>query len=163
MAVFKQKILYIGTRTYKYKNMLMSHMMSDSTDLLHTLAGELGIARKYFQDGKFPHYDISQSKIKLALKRGIIRLSDKEIIRRINIRREYNYETDTGIYEAYHNNTGNIHYKCTYKNGKCNGHYVQYYPNGCIAYIGTLNMGIMTGVWFQYNRQNVVERTEFYI
>ena len=75
-------MVYIGTRKYKYRNMIMSHMIADSINELMNMADYLGIDRKYFQDkpGK-PHFDISQTKKEIALESGnAIEISDKEIV-----------------------------------------------------------------------------------
>lgn len=49
---------------FKY---VMSHMIADTEDELHRMADTIGVARKWFQGD---HYDITQSKNKLAIKAG---------------------------------------------------------------------------------------------
>lgn len=80
-------MVYVGSREYIYRNMLMSHMIADTLDELHGMAHKLGI-RNNFQDkpGK-PHYDISKAKKQQAIKLGAIEISDKEIVR--ILRRRY--------------------------------------------------------------------------
>ncbi len=78
-------MIYIGTREYKYGRMLMSHMIADALNELHTMAALLNIKRKYFQDKKGrPHYDICKSKKQEALgwdfTDQIKLVNDKEII-----------------------------------------------------------------------------------
>lgn len=60
--------------------MIMCHMAADSLEELHLMAGGLGIPRKYFQEGKRPHYDISKSKRKLAVFRGALETDEERII-----------------------------------------------------------------------------------
>jgi len=45
-------------------------MIADSIDELHSMADKIGVARKWFQNKRIPHYDICQSKRALAVKLG---------------------------------------------------------------------------------------------
>ncbi len=62
--------------------MIMYHMMADTLGELFCMAKELGINSKHFQEKKNrPHFDICQSKKKLAIDSGkAIEISDKEMI-----------------------------------------------------------------------------------
>jgi len=57
-----------------------SHLFSDSdTQELHDFALKLGLKREWFQDKKkFPHYDIVESKVKLAVSLGAQEIDLKE-------------------------------------------------------------------------------------
>ena len=58
----------------------MCHMVADSLGELHGMTQELGL-RRWFQDqGRYPHYDISKSKKKLALTLGAIEVTEQQII-----------------------------------------------------------------------------------
>ena len=46
------------------------HMFADSTEELHQFAKQLGLKQEWFQDKKLPHYDLVESKRKLALSLG---------------------------------------------------------------------------------------------
>jgi hypothetical protein len=49
------------------------HLWADTTDELHEFAEKIGLKRNWFQDKKrFPHYDLRESKRKIALKNGAI-------------------------------------------------------------------------------------------
>ena len=59
------------------------HMMADG-DLseLHAFAERLGL-RRYFQDNpRFPHYDLSQTKRKLAVSLGAVEITAEELVSR---------------------------------------------------------------------------------
>jgi hypothetical protein len=76
-----KRMIYIGTREYKYGKMIMSHMVSDNIDELHAFAKNIGI-EKHFQDkdGK-PHYDISKAyKAKALTMFGVKEVNDREIV-----------------------------------------------------------------------------------
>ena len=63
--------VYVDSGKYPYRNMLMCHMFADTLKELHEMADKIGINRKWFQDKKIlPHYDICQSKKKLAIQNG---------------------------------------------------------------------------------------------
>ena len=74
-------MVYVGKNEYKYKRMVMSHMVADTYEELHSMADALGINRKHFQNkpGR-PHYDICKSNKKLAISKGATEVSDKVII-----------------------------------------------------------------------------------
>lgn len=74
-------MIYIGRRTYKYRGMIMSHMVADTLEELHEMAEVLGV-RKYFQDeNRRPHYDICRSNVQKALGLGAKRVDERDIIR----------------------------------------------------------------------------------
>ena len=60
------------------------HMMVDKgADLqdLHDFAESIGLRLEWFQDGKrSPHYDLSISKRKLAIKKGAFAIRNKDLI-----------------------------------------------------------------------------------
>lgn len=65
--------VYVDSAKMPYRNMIMCHMIADTTDELHKMAIAIGIQTKWFQkDASFPHYDISSMKRKLAVKAGAI-------------------------------------------------------------------------------------------
>lgn len=74
-------MVYVGKREYRYKGMVMSHMVADSLEELHQIAELLGI-RKYFQNKENkPHYDVCRAyKIK-AINLGAKEIDDRDIVR----------------------------------------------------------------------------------
>ncbi len=59
----------------------MCHMVGDNTEELHEMAQALGL-RRYFQDrGRYPHYDISRSKRRVAVGLGAVEVDERQIIR----------------------------------------------------------------------------------
>lgn len=50
--------------------LLWCHLLADSPDELHAFASRLGLKRKWFQDGRWPHYDLTASKRDLAVGLG---------------------------------------------------------------------------------------------
>lgn len=56
-------------------------MMSDNIKELHAMAKKIGVSKLYFHNkpGK-PHYDITQEKKSLAIEKGAILVSDREMI-----------------------------------------------------------------------------------
>jgi hypothetical protein len=55
-------------------------MAADSLEELHKMADAVGLERRWFQDGHLPHYDLCQSKKRLAIKQGAVRISTKDLI-----------------------------------------------------------------------------------
>lgn len=64
-----------------------SHMMPhpDRTDLalaeLHEMAARIGLKRAWFQPGRWPHYDLTASKRRLAVVAGAVEMDTKDYIR----------------------------------------------------------------------------------
>jgi signal recognition particle subunit SEC65 len=73
--------VYVDDARNSYGRMLMSHMIADSLEELHEMAGNVGLRRKWFQNVRLPHYDLCQSKKRLAVNYGAIEVSAKELIR----------------------------------------------------------------------------------
>ena len=54
--------------TRRHRSGWWCHMVSDrSVEELHAFASEIGLRRKWFQDGPRPHYDLRPSKRRLAV------------------------------------------------------------------------------------------------
>lgn len=78
-------MVYVGKNKYKFKRMIMCHMIADSLYELHSMAHCIGVDRKHFQNKKGkPHYDICLSKKVLALQHGAIEITDKHIVNLLN-------------------------------------------------------------------------------
>ena len=74
-------MVYIGTRKYKYGRWVLSHMVADNLEDLHSMANAVGLQRKWFQDKpQKPHYDICQIRKELAIRYGARLVNDREII-----------------------------------------------------------------------------------
>lgn len=73
--------VYVDTSRNPFDRMIMSHMMADSLEELHLLAAQLDLSPRWFQDGRFQHYDICQAKRAEALKLGAVEVSPREMVR----------------------------------------------------------------------------------
>lgn len=63
-------------------------MVADTIEELHKMADAIGIKRGWFQGDARPHYDISKSKRKLAIRLGAIEVGERKIIEIIKSNRE---------------------------------------------------------------------------
>lgn len=64
--------------------MIMSHMIADTEEELDTMALLLGLKiswKQYWKTSKTPHYDISQSKRKEAIKLGAKEITTIELLK----------------------------------------------------------------------------------
>ena len=60
------------------------HMVSDrSVEELHAFASEIGLRRRWFQDGPRPHYDLRPSKRRLAVAKGAKEVNVRVLVRRM--------------------------------------------------------------------------------
>lgn len=62
--------VYVDNARNRYGRMLMCHMLADSVEELHKMAKRLGLKRAWFQPLATPHYDICQSRRRVALSLG---------------------------------------------------------------------------------------------
>src|SRR5215211_5340194 len=68
---------------FRYWHRRCGHLVSDSSlEELHEFAAGLGLRREWFQRKSVPHYDLTGELYKLALDRGAILVSSREIVRR---------------------------------------------------------------------------------
>lgn len=80
--------VYVDRAKNKLGRMKMSHMLADSLEELHEIAEKVGLKREWFQENKTPHYDLCQSKRKLAIKLGAIDVNNRELVQIIYYWRE---------------------------------------------------------------------------
>lgn len=69
--------VYVDDMDAEYRGMRMFHMIADTDEELHDMAGRIGVARWHFQKAGTPqrHYDICLSKRKLAVIAGAIEIT----------------------------------------------------------------------------------------
>ena len=72
--------VYIDDAFIPYGRMKMCHMVADSEEELHEMADKIGMKRKWFQEGKVPHYDVSKGKRELAIELGVTEITTKELV-----------------------------------------------------------------------------------
>jgi len=60
----------------------IGHLVADSEQELHLFAQKLGLKREYYQNKRWPHYDLTSNNMKQKAKvNGAILISSKEIIK----------------------------------------------------------------------------------
>lgn len=84
--------VYVDNSATPYRGMKMSHLLADTPEELHAMATRLGLRCEWFQDrdGGTPHYDLCQSKRKLAIALGAIEVDRRQtvtIVRRLRKQR----------------------------------------------------------------------------
>ena len=78
--------IYVDTMRPCLKNMTWSHneschLVADSIEELHEFAGQLGLKRSWFQNHpRLLHYDLTQNKRRLAVKKGAIEITTFELV-----------------------------------------------------------------------------------
>lgn len=76
--------VYVDDPKWRLGRMHMCHMMADTEEELHVMAGQLGLKREWFQPhARLFHYDICKSKRALALKLGAVYEDTKSCLRRL--------------------------------------------------------------------------------
>jgi len=65
--------VYVDKAIYKYRRMIMCHMVADSPAELHAMARKIGVRRRWYQASvSTPHYDVCKSKRALAVEAGAL-------------------------------------------------------------------------------------------
>lgn len=72
--------VYVDDPIWPFRGMLMCHMLADTDEELHAMAGRIGIQRRWFQGDKYPHYDICKSKRALAVAAGAIEIDRRQFV-----------------------------------------------------------------------------------
>ncbi len=58
------------------------HLVADGLEELHAFARRLRLKHHWFQDGRFPHYDLTKHRRRVALTLGAEEITAREWIRR---------------------------------------------------------------------------------
>jgi hypothetical protein len=67
--------VYVDRATNGFGRMVMCHMIADTPEELHSMADQIGMQRRWYQEppqASFWHYDIAKSKRELAVAAGAI-------------------------------------------------------------------------------------------
>lgn len=81
--------VYVDSAKHRYGRMLMSHMVADSDEELLAMADSITLPRRWHQKpGTYrSHFDLCQSKRALAIHRGAIVVSQRELGRILRAKR----------------------------------------------------------------------------
>jgi len=72
-------VIYVDNGQYRYRRMIMCHMLADTIEELHRAAQALGMRREWFQPMSFPHYDLSKSTRRQAVALGALEIERREV------------------------------------------------------------------------------------
>ncbi len=72
--------VYVDFARIPFRDMEMCHMVADSLDELHAMAGEIGMLQIWFQAKSFPHYDLSQPRRRAAVDLGAVQVDRRELV-----------------------------------------------------------------------------------
>lgn len=72
--------VYVDRGRTPYRGMIMSHMIADSLHELHAMADRIGLRRTWFQDNGTPHYDLCQSKRRMAIQFGAVEINRRQTV-----------------------------------------------------------------------------------
>lgn len=78
--------VYVDAPIWPFRRMMMCHMLADSVAELHAMADRIGVARRWFQNRRYPHYDICKSKRALAVAAGAQEIGRREFLARVSPR-----------------------------------------------------------------------------
>lgn len=84
--------VYVDDMRAPFGNMIMCHMMADTTEELLNMVDKIGIKRKWIQyPGTYKeHFDIALTKRKLAVVNGAIEITWAETSRKMDAKKSVN-------------------------------------------------------------------------
>lgn len=82
--------VYVDRMEAPFGQMIMCHMMADSTEELVAMAVAIGVKTKWIQKRGTPyeHFDICKSKRAMAVKQGAIEITREQVAALLNQRRQ---------------------------------------------------------------------------
>jgi hypothetical protein len=83
--------VYVDSMRAPLGRMVMCHMIADTEDELHAMAGRIGMRREWFQHGDIPwraHYDVALGKRALEVKLGAEEITWRQASMMCAIRRD---------------------------------------------------------------------------
>ena len=73
----------------KWRHETVCHLMADSLEELHEFADSIGLKRSWFQSSaRFPHYDLTEGKRNIAVKKGAIEKHPVELLTYFKMKHE---------------------------------------------------------------------------
>lgn len=86
MAVYVDELLATVPVKGRWPFRSACHLIADSISELHNFAARIGLKRAWFQEGSsLPHYDLTASKRKQAIKHGAIEIDGKTMAKMIRL------------------------------------------------------------------------------
>lgn len=81
--------VYVDDMKARFGRMVMCHMIADSTEELHAMADQVGVARRWLQKGGTAeeHYDVCLAMKSRAIALGAVEVTKRELVRKIRARR----------------------------------------------------------------------------
>ena len=72
--------VYVDRARNPHRRMIMCHMIADTEAELHAMAAAIGMKRAWFQPRSFPHYDLSQTRRREAVRLGAIEVDRRQLV-----------------------------------------------------------------------------------
>lgn len=73
--------VYVDNARIEWRNKLWCHLVADSLEEIHAIAGKLNLRREWFQvKGRYPHYDVTVAVRDRALSLGAIDADKRQLI-----------------------------------------------------------------------------------
>lgn len=72
--------VYVDAAVWPFGRMMMCHMIADTDSELHAMADRIGIQRRWFQNKRYPHYDVCKAKRAAAVRLGAIEIDRRQFV-----------------------------------------------------------------------------------
>ena len=72
--------VYVDEAIWPFGRMMMCHLLADTDEELHAMAGKIGVARRWHQNSRYSHYDICKSKRAIAVSLGAIEIDRRQFV-----------------------------------------------------------------------------------
>lgn len=84
--------VYVDTSRNRLGRMVTCHMLADTLEELHAMAGKLGMRPEWFQPESTPHYDVSLQRRATAIRHGAVEADRHRVVELI---RKYRAQRST--------------------------------------------------------------------
>lgn len=68
---------------YPFRKLVLSHMIADTEQELYAMAEKIDLNWNHVHRGSTLHFDVSQSKKKLAIQHGAVELNRRDFIKKV--------------------------------------------------------------------------------
>lgn len=80
--------MMVSLRSAKWRYSHHCYLIADTLRELHIFARQIGLKRLWFQDKTLPHYDLTASKRRLAIRKGAVKIDAKTLVQKIREHRK---------------------------------------------------------------------------
>lgn len=75
--------MQVSLKSARWRYSHHCYLVADAVRELHIFARGIGLKRSWFQDKRLPHYDLTASKRRLAIRQGAVKIDNRELVQKM--------------------------------------------------------------------------------